>query len=240
MAQLKKIDVDFVKANLNLQPETIKNILFTDASAVFTSASDSSLSVFAAHKLGTISKTALGVLNDMKELQAMLGICKQCLLYSSRIKNSIIISSRNQVECCKVEFCKDCHIRMLGNIYSSYGSCDKKGYKLKSLLQMRLCMCCIKSNTKCVKFCHLTWTCDGFSVQASALNMPEKENGSYFQDTDSLSLLLPVSKMVHMDKKLLKSVTNWWLILDRYRINVMMICTCAILLTKLYLIKFTH
>ena len=41
--------------------------------------------------------------------------------------------------------------------------------------------------------------------------------------SNSSTFLLPVGEMVHMKKKLLRSVTNWWLINEGYRINSVII-----------------
>ena len=41
--------------------------------------------------------------------------------------------------------------------------------------------------------------------------------------SNSSTFLLPFGEMVHMEKKLLHSVTNWWLINEGYRINSVII-----------------
>ena len=143
-------------------------------------------------------------------------MCQQCLLNCFSEKNATVVNGRPV--CCEVEFCKDCHVRMKGDIYTSCDMCEEKGYN-DSLLVTRPCNCCLKKNEKCVKFSHLLWSCDGLSIQATAFTALDRDNDSL----DTKTMLLPISEMVHMSKKLLRAVSNWWLVLNGYRINAMMI-----------------
>ena len=43
--------------------------------------------------------------------------------------------------------------------------------------------------------------------------------------SNSKTFLIPVGEMVHIEKKLLRSVTNWWLINEGYGINSVIIQT---------------
>lgn len=213
----QKIDVAFTRENPVLKPDAIKNMMYTSVGAVFTSSADGSITLFTEHRFNTNSKTANDVLQETKELQQNLDVCQQCLLNCSGGKeNSTVINERPV--CCEVEFCKDCHVRMKGDIYTSCDMCEEKGYD-NSLLLTRPCNCCLKKDEKCVKFSHLLWSCDGLSIQATAFTALDRDNDS----PDTTNMLLPISEMVHMGKKLLRSVSNWWLVLNGYRINAMMI-----------------
>ena len=70
-----------------------------------------------------------------------------------------------------------------------------------------------------MKLLNLLWSCDAASAQASAFGMLEELNKTSNRST----FLLPFGEMVHMEKKLLRSVTNWWLIKEGCRINFVII-----------------
>ena len=66
-----------------------------------------------------------------------------------------------------------------------------------------------------MKLLNLLWSCDAASAQASAFGMLEELN----KTSNSSTFLLPCGEMVHIEKKLLHSTTNWWLINEGCRIN---------------------
>ena len=138
-----------------------------------------------------------------------------CLEAQSKSSNSILIYNcdcTSRCECCleEKEVCTTCKENGFQSIEPQLHPCGK----------------CISDGKKCVKFVITSYSSDCEQKNKTALEiMHSRKEAEVEHRQSNLRLTEGTPDAVHVGKCLKGSLANWWLVLDNFRVNLVMLHT---------------
>ena len=209
----ENIDVKYVESHPVPEPEHLKNIMVKEADCCCISSLDGTLSmpigvIYLPSKVSA-DETARDFIGKAKQIQT----CLNCIV-SGKIttKSGVIVG-----DACKSE-CVNCT-----QLESVCTLCEEKGQVFCDP-QLRRCTQCVEDGVKCTRLYVLIVTMDSEAKNKSAGVQFEtlKKNGT----VDSLlSHMSYIPDGVHVSKRLARHFSNWYLLIDGYRVSRVMLRT---------------
>ena len=195
------IDIEFIKANPNPDPDLFKGKLYTEAGAIIGTTLDNYCSMLVANDFLTKSVSGYEVLETITKAVDAVQCCEECL----RQVNGAIMDSQD-IKCDSV--CQDCLLQK--DLCDAFVTVHKSIYP-----QLRACTRCITAGSKCHKLAVLAVTMDCESNNALAMTkMNDKE-----ELPPHMLLTEAIPDAVHAAKKVFRASSNWWLWMEGHRIN---------------------
>lgn len=201
----RKIDNEFIEENPSPSPDDLKSLFAQEAEVTCITSLDNKLTLPVGVDYIAKGGSAVDTLKKITRHSIQLQTCLQCLK-SVPLDNGVI----KETSC--FSECKNC--LELGDVCET---CEQAG-QLYVEPALRRCEHCLKQGHKCIKLLVLVMATDSESKNKTAKEMFEesKTNGKC---SSYLNLASCVPDGVHVGKRLARQFSNWFLIVDGYRIN---------------------
>lgn len=211
----KKIDIDYVRKNPAPNPLELKQSMIKDADISVVTTVDRKISLPIGVYYEAAGQTGEEVLAEVEEIAGHLQTCLTCLEAQSKSSNSVLIYNcdcTSRCKCCleEKEVCTTCKENGFQSIEPQLRSCGK----------------CVSDGKKCVKFVITSYSSDCEQKNKTALEiMHSRKEAEAEHRQSNLRLTEGTPDAVHVGKCLKGSLANWWLVIDDFRVNLVMLRT---------------
>lgn len=203
-----KIDYNYIKDNPHPKPERLKEIFIKEAECYCATTLDGkiSLPIGVEYINGCLNSTI--TCESIEEKAALTQTCLRHIVQSDSAKNGVL-----QAEWCPCDAqCNECL-----QLEAVCPACSENGH-LFIEPSLRACSLCIKENKKCIKAITLVFSMDSESRNGGAQEIFGDKKTSNTIDP-SIKLSECIADPVHVGKRISRQFSNWYLIVDGYRIN---------------------
>ena len=210
----KKIDVRYVKEHPKPGPDELK--FFTEAGAVILTTLDNGTSLLVGSDYLTKSTSGDAVFCFIKDCVVKIQCCLACLDRTPKSGSGIL----EGIPDCKSS-CMECSKNILDGIWGPCVNCAGRGQP-SAYPSLKACHHCLEKGIQCVKIVVLVWASDSESNNRKAMKSIKeaKESGEI---DENLALLNACPDVVHIGKKLHRSLANWWLWAGSCRFNLIIL-----------------
>ena len=202
----EKIYHKYVQENPNPDSDKLKEIFIKEAECFCTTTLDSKINL----PIGIdYINGSLNSKDTCQTIETKTAISQMCLshIITKKATNSVL---QETLEC--TSSCNECLEQ--GEVCPP---CIENGHKFVEP-SLRACTSCLTENTKCVKAITLVFSMDSESRNGAAQVMfDERKNEHIFTAHIDLCECLP--DPVHFGKRISRQFSNWYLIVNGYRIN---------------------
>ncbi|CAB3991046.1 Hypothetical predicted protein [Paramuricea clavata] len=197
------LDYNYIKQG---EPEkvTLKSSIVQEAEAMCLTTLDAKFSLPVGVNNLTKGLTALDTFNMMKNETQEINVCLDHLQHSRT--DSIIV----QKTCCS-------HCAICTELGTVCDACSDKGHTVTEPA-LRPCDSCLEKEIQCIKAAVVCVSEDSESRNSGAQKELVRVNDE--QSDPFLSIISPIPDGVHVAKRKRKSFSNWFLLVNNYRINL--------------------
>ena len=207
------VDLAFAQQNPKPTPEFLKESVIIEATVSFATTLENEVSMpFAVDYVPKTGKTGECLREKFKTEAKLLQICENCL---SRAKtDEHIIADRDICECC----CDACWSQK-----DVCEQCTEKG-QVSHYPACRACTKCLEEGKECIKLATFVFSsdCEEGNKKAMETINQQVQDGSIEPE---LALIVALPDTIHVGKSLKCSFANWFILLQKQRVNLAILRT---------------
>jgi hypothetical protein len=197
------LDYNYIKQG-EPEKDTLKSSIVQEAEAMCLTTLDAKFSLPVGVNHLTKGLTALDTFNMMKNETQEINVCLDHLQHSRT--DSIIV----QKTCCS-------HCAICTELGTVCDACSDKGHTVTEPA-LRPCDSCLEKEIQCIKAAVVCVSEDSESRNSGAQKELVRVNDE--QSDPFLSIISPIPDGVHVAKRKRQSFSNWFLLVNNYRINL--------------------
>lgn len=196
------IDLQYVKNNPYPDPDSIRSMLYTEAGAIIATTLDNQATLHLAHDFLLHKTTGDNVFDTLSKTVKIIQSCWEC------ISRTRIISVTEDDITCRTAECQICI-----DLDDVCDSCSDTYTSVHA--QLRPCLQCLATGTRCKKIAVVGIAMDCEANNAYAMRKLSNPDSTPLH----MTLVSSLPDVVHAGKKLYRASSNWWLLIDGYRVN---------------------